>query len=91
MSRGVKCKNVITDEELFFETIIEASNYFKLKTKRPIQIRVLENHRNNYPPLLLNTWKVEDSYNLYKPIGFKNKTSLKNKIRESSNKRNTIF
>lgn len=94
MSRGVKCKNVVTNEELFFETIVEASKYFKLKTKRPIQIRVLENHRNNYPPLLLNAWKVaytEDSYNLYKPIGFKNKTSLKTKLENLQTKETRFF
>lgn len=53
-SKPVKCYNVETKEELFFDTCKECKNYFGEKHHRFITIRVLKQTLSLYK----NTWKI---------------------------------
>jgi len=60
-ARGVKCFNVVTGEELFFDAFVDCQNYFNEKNHRFITIRVQEQTK-----LLYNgTWKIA-----YKDSGY---------------------
>ena len=74
-SKAVKCFNVITREELFFETVLECQNFFNEKTHRFITTRVLGITKSLYKEM----WKIayiENEYGEYLPKGHKKGTSL---------------
>ena len=70
-SKSVKCYNIYTNEELFFDTIKECQEYFGEKHHRFITTRVL----NQTISLYKNTWRIaykDNEYGKY-TIGVKRK------------------
>ena len=70
-SKSVKCYNIETDEELFFETVRECQEYFGEKHHRFISNRVL----NKTISLYKNVWRIAYADGEYKEytIGVKRK------------------
>ncbi len=74
-SKSIKCFNVITQEELFFKTVLECQNFFNEKTHRFITTRVQGITKSLYNEI----WKIaytENEYVEYLPKGHKKGTSL---------------
>lgn len=75
-ARAIKCFNVITQEELFFNTAFECQKYFQENTHRFITNRVT----NTTKTLYKDVWKiayVSNEYGEYLPKGHKKGTALK--------------
>lgn len=75
-AKSIKCFNVVTQEELFFDTVCKCQKYFNEKTHRFITTRVT----NTTKTLYKDVWKiayVENEYGEYLPKGHKKGISLK--------------
>lgn len=60
-ARAIKCFNVVTGEELFFDTFIDCQNYFNEKNHRFITTRVQEQTKLLYD----GVWKIAYKNNEY--------------------------
>lgn len=64
-AKEIKCKNIETDEELFFSTVKECKEYFKENTHRFITNRITQKTKVPYKGLWMIAYK-ENEY-LYEP------------------------
>jgi group I intron endonuclease len=74
-SKSIKCRNVDTKEELFFDSAIDCRDYFEEKTHRFITTRVLHNTKSLYKSVWEISYANEDYYQFERKVDKKG-TSL---------------
>lgn len=67
-ARSVKCRNIDTKEELFFNTMIECKNYFHEKTHRFITTRVSYETKSLYKGVWEIAYTESDYYQFKKKV-----------------------
>lgn len=67
-AKSVKCRNIDTKEELFFNTMVECKNYFHEKTHRFITTRVRHETKSLYKGVWEIAYTEEDYYQFEKKV-----------------------
>ena len=74
-SKSIKCRNVDTKEELFFDSMVDCKNYFDEKTHRFITTRVLHKTKSLYKGVWEIAYSNEEYYQFERKVN-KSGTSL---------------
>ena len=67
-SKGVKCRNIDTKEELFFDSVTDCKDYFGERTHRFITTRVLHNTKSLYKGIWEIAYTNEDYYKFERKV-----------------------